>query len=83
MGISIIASTYKSPDPLPCKTGIPFPFNLNLFPFCVPDDIDILIFPPSGEGTSIVPPKVAVFKSTGALKNKFSESLLKIESSCI
>ena len=30
------------------------------FPFCVPGDILILIFFPFGEGTSILPPLVAV-----------------------
>ena len=55
----MIILIYKSPRALLLKTGIPFPFNLNCLPCCVPDGILIFDFPPSIEGTSTVVPSAA------------------------
>ena len=55
--------------------GIPFPFNLNCFPFCVPGGILTFALPPSMVGTSIVVPSAASVKEIGNSKNKFSLDL--------
>ena len=59
VGTWVIILIYKSPRAFLLKIGIPFPFNLNCFPCCVPAGILILDFPPSIDGTSTEVPRAA------------------------
>ena len=61
----VVILIYKSPRTLLRRTGIPFPFNLNCLPCCVPAGILIFDLPPSIEGTSTEVPRAASVNEMG------------------